>query len=113
MTNVSGRLRQQILDLTAQYFEEAFPPTEFIPGVTPVPVSGKVIDASDVSSVVESALDAWFTTGRFAEDFERKLARFVGVRSASLVNSGSSANLLALTRTHLAETGRPPPQARR
>jgi CDP-6-deoxy-D-xylo-4-hexulose-3-dehydrase len=46
---------------------------------------------------VESALDAWFTTGRFAEDFERKLARFVGVRCAALVNSGSSANLLALT----------------
>ncbi|HMG84845.1 MAG TPA: lipopolysaccharide biosynthesis protein RfbH [Terracidiphilus sp.] len=97
MTNVSGRLRQQILDLTAQYFDEAFPPTEFIPGVTPVPVSGKVIDAADVSAVVESALDAWFTTGRFAENFERKLARFVGVRCASLVNSGSSANLLALT----------------
>jgi CDP-6-deoxy-D-xylo-4-hexulose-3-dehydrase len=56
-----------------------------------------VIDAADVGAVVESALDAWFTTGRFAEDFERKLARFVGVRCAALVNSGSSANLLALT----------------
>ena len=97
MTNGSGRLRQQILDLTAQYFAEAFPATKFEPGVTPVPVSGKVIDAADISAVVESALDGWFTTGRFAKDFERKLARFVGVRSASLVNSGSSANLLALT----------------
>jgi CDP-4-dehydro-6-deoxyglucose reductase, E1 len=46
---------------------------------------------------VDSALDCWFTTGRFAEDFERKLARFVGVRCASLVNSGSSANLVALS----------------
>ena len=97
MTNGSERLRQQILELTAQYVQESFPPTEFQPGITPVPVSGKVIDASDVSSVVESALDAWFTTGRFAQDFERKLARFIGVRSASFVNSGSSANLLALT----------------
>ena len=97
MTNGSDRLRQQILDLTAQYCAEAFAPKEFEPGVTPVPVSGKVIDAADVSAVVDSALDAWFTTGRFAEDFERKLARFVGVRCASLVNSGSSANLLALT----------------
>ena len=96
MTNGSGRLRQQILDLTAQYFAEAFPAAEFQPGVSPVPVSGKVIDAADISSVVESALDGWFTTGRFAKDFERKLARFVGVRGASLVNSGSSANLLAL-----------------
>ncbi|HXS77040.1 MAG TPA: lipopolysaccharide biosynthesis protein RfbH [Terracidiphilus sp.] len=97
MTNGSGRLRQQILDLTAQYYAEAFPAQDFQPGVTSVPVSGKVIDAADIGAVVESALDGWFTTGRFAEDFERKLARFVGVRSASLVNSGSSANLLALT----------------
>ena len=60
-------------------------------------MSGKVIDGSDVSAVVDSALDGWFTTGRFAETFERNLARFVGVRSASLVNSGSSANLVALS----------------
>lgn len=97
MTNGSERLRQQILELTAQFFAEAFPPTEFRPGITPVPVSGKVIDAADISAVVESALDGWFTTGRFADEFERKLARFVGVRSASLVNSGSSANLVALS----------------
>jgi len=97
MTNGSDQLRQQILDLTAQYFAEAFPETRFQPGTTPVPVSGKVIDAEDIGSVVESGLDAWFTTGRFAKDFERRLARFVGVRSASLVNSGSSANLVALS----------------
>ena len=97
MTNGSERLRQQILELTAQYFAEAFPETTFQPGVVPVPVSGKVIDAADISAVVESGLDAWFTTGRFAKDFERQLARFVGVRSASLVNSGSSANLVALS----------------
>jgi CDP-4-dehydro-6-deoxyglucose reductase, E1 len=97
MTNGSEELRQRILHLTAEYFSEAFPVTEFKPGITSIPVSGKVIDAADVSSVVDSALDAWFTTGRFAKDFERKLARFVGVRSASLVNSGSSANLVALS----------------
>ncbi len=97
MTDRSGRLRHQILELTARYFAEAFPDVEFKPGVTPVPVSGKVIDGGDLSSVVDSALDSWFTTGRFAEDFERKLARFVGVRCASLVNSGSSANLLAVS----------------
>jgi CDP-6-deoxy-D-xylo-4-hexulose-3-dehydrase len=97
MTERTERLRQQILDLSAQYCVEAFAATEFKPGVSPVPVSGKVIDAGDVSAVVDSALDGWFTTGRFAEEFERKLARFVGVRSASLVNSGSSANLLAVS----------------
>jgi CDP-4-dehydro-6-deoxyglucose reductase, E1 len=97
MTEQSAKLRQQILALCAEYFEEAFAPAAFIPGQTPVPVSGKVIDAADLSSVVDSALDCWFTAGRFAEDFERKLARFVGVRSASLVNSGSSANLVAVS----------------
>ena len=97
MTDTAAQLRRQILDLTAQYWLESSPPGDFIPGVSPVPVSGKVIDGSDVSAVVDSALDAWFTTGRFAETFERNLARFVGVRSASLVNSGSSANLVALS----------------
>ena len=97
MTDRATQLRQQILDLSAQYFVETSSSAEFKPGQSPVPVSGKVIDGSDVSAVVDSALDAWFTTGRFAEDFERKLARFVGVRSASLVNSGSSANLVAVS----------------
>src|SRR5580658_1493930 len=97
MTNKATQLRRQILDLCVEYLGEAFPSVEFKPGETPVPVSGKVIDGSDLSSVVDAALDCWFTTGRFAEEFERKLARFVGVRCASLVNSGSSANLLALS----------------
>lgn len=97
MADTAAQLRRQILDLTAQYFSESSRSGDFIPGVSPVPVSGKVIDGSDVSTVVDSALDAWFTTGRFAEIFERNLARFVGVRSASLVNSGSSANLIALS----------------
>lgn len=91
------KLRQQILDLCSQYFQGAFPESEFKSGISAVPVSGKVIDSEDVVSVVDSVLDCWFTTGRFAEDFERKLARFVGVRSASLVNSGSSANLVAVS----------------
>ncbi|MFP5236267.1 MAG: lipopolysaccharide biosynthesis protein RfbH [Acidobacteriota bacterium] len=97
MNQKAAHLRQQILDLTAQYFAEAFPLREFQPGESAVPVSGKVIDGGDLSSVVDAALDCWFTTGRFADEFERRLARFVGVRCASLVNSGSSANLLAVS----------------
>src|SRR5271170_5945960 len=97
MSNKAKQLRQQILELSAQYFAEAFPNQDFHPGSSPVPVSGKVIDSADLCSVIDSSLDCWFTTGRFASDFERKLARFVGVRSASLVNSGSSANLAAIS----------------
>jgi CDP-6-deoxy-D-xylo-4-hexulose-3-dehydrase len=97
MSERSEQLRQQILQLTAEFHAEAFPKREFIPGTSVVPVSGKVIDAADISAVVDSALDGWFTTGRWAKDFEKKLAKFFGVRSASLVNSGSSANLVALS----------------
>jgi CDP-4-dehydro-6-deoxyglucose reductase, E1 len=97
MSERAEQLRKQILKLTAEYHAEAFPAREFVPGTSVVPVSGKVITADDICSVVESALDGWFTTGRFAKEFERKLAKFVGVRSASLVNSGSSANLVALS----------------
>ena len=97
MRKTVAQLRQEILELTAEYFQEAFPAREFKPGQSTVPVSGKVIDAADLGSVVDASLDGWFTTGRFAEEFERSLARFIGVRSASLVNSGSSANLLAIS----------------
>ena len=97
MSERSEQLRKQILELTAEYHREAFPPRAFIAGQSAVPVSGKVIDGADLSSVVDSTLDAWFTTGRFAKAFEKKLAKFMGVRGCSIVNSGSSANLVALT----------------
>src|SRR5580693_4956559 len=105
MTERAEQLRQQILQLTAEFQREAFAKRDFVPGESVVPVSGKVIDAADMSAVVDSALDGWFTTGRWAKEFERKLARFVGVRSASLVNSGSSANLVALSALTSPELG--------
>ncbi len=70
---------------------------EFVPGQTPIPVSGKVFDAEELEFLVNAALDFWLTTGRFADQFEKEFAGFIGVRSASLVNSGSSANLVALS----------------
>ncbi len=97
LSEKAEQLKAQILALTAEYHAEAFPARPFVPGQSGVSVSGKVIGPEDLQAVVESGLDAWFTTGRWAKDFERKLARFFGLRSASLVNSGSSANLVALT----------------
>lgn len=70
---------------------------EFQPGATPVPVSGKVLDPGDIAALVDASLDGWLTAGRFTETFQRSLAKYVGARSAVFVNSGSSANLLALT----------------
>ena len=69
----------------------------FIRGQTLVPVSGKVLTADDYVALVESSLDGWLTAGRFHDSFERALAKYVGVRNAIFVNSGSSANLVALS----------------
>jgi CDP-6-deoxy-D-xylo-4-hexulose-3-dehydrase len=70
-----------------------------------VPVSGKVFGPDDVRSLVDASLDFWLTTGRYADEFEREFARWIGIRHAILVNSGSSANLLALTTLTAAELG--------
>jgi len=90
-------LRARILDLVAAYSDEAFAPQPFIPGQTPVPVAGRVFGAAEIQALVDSSLDFWLTTGRFAEQFEADFARYCGVACASLVNSGSSANLVALS----------------
>lgn len=91
------QLRAEIGGLVRQYYEIALAPQPFKPGESAVPVSGKVLDSADVENLVEASLDAWLTTGRFAAEFERDFAAFMGVRCASLVNSGSSANLIALS----------------
>ncbi len=90
-------LRKQILELTGQYAEKFLSPKSFVPGEDPVPVSGKVLTSEDFTALVDSSLDGWLTAGRFTADFERQLAQFVGARSALFVNSGSSANLVALS----------------
>ena len=90
-------LRRLILDLTGKYARAFHAPKPFTPGASPVPVSGKVYGAADMMSLVDSALDFWLTTGRFNDAFEAKLAARLGVPHALTTNSGSSANLLALS----------------
>ena len=90
-------LRAEISKLVAEYYTEAFSKSEFVPGVTPVPVAGRVFDERELQSLTEATLDFWLTSGRFTDDFESGFARFFGVRKAVLVNSGSSANLLAIS----------------
>ncbi|HNA90257.1 MAG TPA: lipopolysaccharide biosynthesis protein RfbH [Anaerolineales bacterium] len=97
MNTRADELRSQILALTAEYHASAFPKRDFTPGQTPVPVSGRVFDEHEIQSLVDSSLDFWLTTGRFAAQFEKEFARIMGIRHAILVNSGSSANLVALT----------------
>ena len=97
MTEKAAALRERILGLVAEFCEEQFAQREFVPGESPVPVSGKVFDAREMVSLVDSSLDFWLTTGRFAQEFEKRFARLHGLRGASLLNSGSSANLAALS----------------
>jgi len=93
----ANELRGRIRELVAEYFHEAFAPAPFVPGSTPVAVAGRVFDENELETLTEAALDFWLTAGRFADQFEREFARFMGARAAVLVNSGSSANLLALS----------------
>ncbi|MGD1237789.1 lipopolysaccharide biosynthesis protein RfbH [Mycobacterium seoulense] len=89
--------RAAILAAVRRYAERKLATPEFVPGTTPVPVSGKVLDPEDFAALVDASLDGWLTAGRFHPIFERALARYVGARGAVFVNSGSSANLIALS----------------
>ena len=91
------KLRGQIVELAQQYADIAFAPRQFVPGQTPVPVSGKVVGSGEVKMMIEASLDAWLTTGRFNAMFESRLAEFLGVKHVLTVNSGSSANLVAFS----------------
>src|SRR6185295_3618747 len=94
--SAADSLRAEILRLVRDYHQVAFPRTPFVPGDSPVPTSGRVFDADELEHLVDASLEFWLTTGRFADQFERSLAQTIGARYAHLVNSGSSANLLAL-----------------
>ncbi len=86
-----------LFSLIAKKFKRSFPKKSFISGTSSVPVSGKVFDEKEMINGVEAVLDGWWTEGRFAESFERKFRDYLGVKYVSLVNSGSSANLVALS----------------
>ena len=90
-------IRNEILSLVNNYSDINFKQKEFIPGVSEVPVSGKVIGSLELKNMVEASLDGWLTTGRFNEQFEKKLANFLGIKCLLTVNSGSSANLIAFS----------------
>jgi CDP-6-deoxy-D-xylo-4-hexulose-3-dehydrase len=93
----AAELRAQILALATEYHAEAFPARPFIPGISTVPVSGKVVGPPELTNLIDAALDLWLTEGRFTDDLEERLAATVGLRHAYLCNSGSSANLLAVS----------------
>lgn len=90
-------LRQLIIDLAGRFAREHHAPRPFVPGESNVAVSGKVVGEPELRSLVDASLDLWLTTGRFNDAFEAKLASYIGIQDLLTTNSGSSANLLALS----------------
>lgn len=94
----TDEIRQEIFSKTADLHKlQKQAGKTFIPGVSPIPYAGRIFDEKELISLVDASLDFWLTTGRYAEEFERKLAGFIGVKYCLLTNSGSSANLLAVS----------------
>ncbi|MBD5805122.1 UDP-4-amino-4-deoxy-L-arabinose--oxoglutarate aminotransferase [Azoarcus sp. Aa7] len=89
--------RDTVRDAVRAYCAASAGERPFVPGETPIPPSGKVIGEAETQAMVEAALDGWLTTGRFNAAFEQRLAAFVGLHHALTVNSGSSANLVAVS----------------
>jgi len=89
--------QDMVAELVANAMKIRHPLREFIPGESPVPVTGKVFGAEELTAAVQASLDFWLTSGTYTQQFESSFAKRVGMRNAFMVNSGSSANLLALT----------------
>jgi CDP-6-deoxy-D-xylo-4-hexulose-3-dehydrase len=100
-------LHDQILALVREYTRARHQPAAFVPGQSKVPYAGRVFDEEEVAAAVEAVLDFWLTLGPEGAAFERELAEYVGVRNALLVNSGSSANLVAFATLTSRQLDRP------
>jgi CDP-4-dehydro-6-deoxyglucose reductase, E1 len=90
-------LEIEALSLANKAMETLHPDSQFIPGVSPVPVTGKVFGSSEIHAAVSASLDFWLTSGPYTESFESRFAKVIGMRHAYMVNSGSSANLVAVS----------------
>jgi CDP-6-deoxy-D-xylo-4-hexulose-3-dehydrase len=104
-SNKSKELRKKILGITSDYAEETHIKKKFEPGKTLVPVSGKVYDHEEIEMLVSSSLDFWLTADRFNKQFEKEFSEFLNMNFAITTNSGSSANLLAISSLTSRELG--------
>jgi len=95
ISNDNEILRNEISNLVGEFARNKYQTPPFVKGETIIPVSGKVIGSNELINMVNASLDGWLTTGRFNDEFEKKLAKFLDVRFLLTVNSGSSANLVA------------------
>jgi CDP-6-deoxy-D-xylo-4-hexulose-3-dehydrase len=101
------KLHQEIVDRVARYYQQAHAARPFVPGETFIGYAGRVWDQQEMIHMVDAVLEFWLTAGRYAQAFERKLGHFLGVREVVPVNSGSSANLVAVTALRSKKLERP------
>jgi len=97
LDEASSKLRETIISLVKEYFLVAHKKPEFVPGESFIPYSGKVFDEKELQFLISSGLDFWLTTGRFNDKFQEKLAGYLNRNFLITTNSGSSANLLAVS----------------
>lgn len=97
MVKTESQLRKEILALVKEYHDVKYENREYLPGKTPVRYAGRVFNERELQLLIDASLDFWLTSGRYSEQFENEFAEFVGAEYAMLTNSGSSANLLALS----------------
>jgi len=90
-------LKKEILQKVSEYGKLKYKTNSFVAKESVIPPSGKVLDENELTHMVDASLDGWLTTGRFNDEFEKKLANFLGVKYLLTTNSGSSANLLAFS----------------
>lgn len=94
---MKSEIRAKILELVKEYYRESTNNSDFTPGKDMVPFAGRIYDEKEMVNLVDSSLDFWLTTGRYAEEFERRFAEIMNQRYCMIVNSGSSANLVAIS----------------
>ncbi|MBT4121067.1 MAG: lipopolysaccharide biosynthesis protein RfbH [Candidatus Magasanikbacteria bacterium] len=90
-------MNDNLKKLLGEEYKERFSPKEFVPGESFIPVSGKTFDEKEILNMTEAVLDGWWTEGRFSDLFEKRLSEWLGVKFTAIVNSGSSANLVAFS----------------
>lgn len=105
MSKKAEELKNQILEKVAEYFSIAHKAEEFVAGETRLPYGGRIFDEKELVNLVDSSLEFWLTYGRFSKRFERGLGDYLGIKHCILVNSGSSANLLAVATLASRELG--------
>jgi len=97
MADRIGEIKKEIFSKIVEYYHLKFQNQEFIPGKSRVNYAGRVFDENEIINLVDSALDFWLTEGKYCEEFAVKISEYLSIENMILTNSGSSANLLAIS----------------